>query len=271
MTHIVLDTNALLMPFQFNINLDDELERLFGDVGSTYVPSSVLQELKGLGKKGPLKLSEKYKSIDVEKKGDEGVLEAAERLDGVIVTNDKDLKKRALDRKIPVAYLRSKSHLELAGEDWLFSGSSEEREEKKDDIEIEGKVSSGVNEGQYFLGMDGYKARFKKKFGFKPFEGTLNIRVKGENLQKYENLKKKDADKIESFEEDGKRFGEVKCFPCELERKDGERKVHIDTLLIIPEKSRYEKVVEIVSKYELREKMDLKDEEGVRISVKTSF
>ena len=42
---IVLDANALLMPFQFNIHIDQELRRLFGDI-PVVVPSSVLGELR---------------------------------------------------------------------------------------------------------------------------------------------------------------------------------------------------------------------------------
>ncbi|MFP3871506.1 MAG: DUF120 domain-containing protein [Candidatus Natronoplasma sp.] len=263
MTSIILDTNALLMPFQFSLNIDREIERLFGDVSSkVYVPSSVIRELKGLGKKGALKLSEKYKKIDVEKRGDDGVLEAAERLEGVIVTNDKELKKRALKKKIPVAYLRSRSHLELAGEDWLFTKRGE-----KDELELQGEVASGVKEGQYFLGLEGYKDRFKDKFGFEPFEGTLNVEVKGEDRQKYEVLKDERGKTIESFVEDGKRFGSVECFPCTIEKKDGDEKIGSNTLLIVPEKTRYDKVVEIVSEYELRKKMDLKDGDEVRVRI----
>jgi len=116
-----------MMPFQFNLNLDDEIERLLGDVSSsTYVPSSVVQELRGLDSQAALDLSEKYRKVEVEKKGDDGVLEAAEKLNGLIVTNDKELKKRALRKKIPVAFLRSKSHLELIGDDWLLTKGDDE-------------------------------------------------------------------------------------------------------------------------------------------------
>ena len=92
MISVILDANALIMPFQLGLNLDSELERLFGN-HEIYVPSSVREELKGLGRNDALSLSDKYNRIKVSKKGDEGVLEAAEKLDGVIVTNDKELKK----------------------------------------------------------------------------------------------------------------------------------------------------------------------------------
>ena len=44
---IILDTNALFVPFKFKLNLDSELKRLFGDY-QIIIPSCVLNELKRL-------------------------------------------------------------------------------------------------------------------------------------------------------------------------------------------------------------------------------
>ncbi len=115
MIKTILDANALIMPFQFGINLDLELERVLGNP-DVYVPSSVKSELQGLDRKDALKLSEKYKTVKVSKGADDGVLEAAVKIEGVIVTNDKGLKNRARKMGIPVVFLRSRSHLELIGE-----------------------------------------------------------------------------------------------------------------------------------------------------------
>lgn len=115
MTKVVLDANALIMPFDSSINLDDELERVIGNP-DIYVPSSVIDELRRLKRKDALKLAERYPEIDVEGTKDTGVLEAAEKLDSVIVTNDRGLLERARKKGIPVAFLRGVSHLELIGE-----------------------------------------------------------------------------------------------------------------------------------------------------------
>lgn len=115
MRAVVLDTNALIMPFQFKINLDDELQRIIGNP-EIYVPSSVIHELERMGRKDALKLASRYDKVDVDRKGDEGVLEAAERLDAIVVTNDGELKDRARKKGIPVAFLRGRTHLELLGE-----------------------------------------------------------------------------------------------------------------------------------------------------------
>ena len=76
---VVLDANALLMPFQFKINIDIEIERLLGGV-EVLVPSSVIDELKKLkdkDAKAALSLSKKYRRVEVGKRGDAGVIEAA--------------------------------------------------------------------------------------------------------------------------------------------------------------------------------------------------
>lgn len=254
MISVVLDANALIMPFQFGMNLDSELERLFGN-HKIYVPSSVRDELKGLGRNDALSLSDKYNRIEVSKKGDEGVLEAAEKLDGVIVTNDKELKRRALKRNFSVAYLRSKSHLQLIGEK-IYTGSDSV---DKEEIELKGNVTSGVGEGKFFLSLDGYRRQLKEKFSMEPFEGTLNIEIDEDYLDEYEDLKAKQGMILQGFEKDGKSFGPVKCFDCTID--------DIDCFLIIPEKSRYENVAEIISEHEFRKKLDLEDGDQVKLMI----
>lgn len=256
MTNVILDANALLMPFQFSINLDQEIRRIIGS-HTAYVPSSVVKELRGLGEKAAFQLSKKYKKIEVNSTGDDGVLEAAKSLDGVIVTNDKELKMRALDQKIPVGFLRSKSHLELEGEDFLLT--STKSEEMEDTITLKGEVVSGTGEAQYFLALEGYKKRFREKFGFEPYEGTLNIKLEDEELQKYNKIKEHDGKVIEGFVEKGKRFGSVECY---LSKIDG-----IRSYLIDPERSRYEKQAEIISEKKLRDELDLEDGDEVKIKV----
>lgn len=257
MTKVVLDTNALLMPFQFSLNLDEEIQRLVGDV-DIYVPSSVMEELRAMDKKAPLQLAEKYQKIDVEKKRDEGVLEAAERLNGMIVTNDKELRNRALDRKIAVAFLRSGSHLELTGEDLLFTKRKGEDKDKKI-FKLEGEVVSGVGEARFFLSLEGYKKRFREEFGFEPFEGTLNLKLKGEPLKEYQKLKEEEGILIEGFVEKGKRFSSVECFPAEVSG--------VYCLVIMPEKTRYERQVELVSEKKLRDELGLENGDRVQVTV----
>ncbi|MCK5548509.1 MAG: twitching motility protein PilT [Thermoplasmata archaeon] len=117
-TIVVLDTNALLMPFQFGVNLDSELKRLLGSC-EIIVPSSVLEELKRIRERRLAKaagdLALKFKVVRTREKGDEAILQVARKLRAAVVTNDRELIKALKKLKIPVIYLRSRTHLELSG------------------------------------------------------------------------------------------------------------------------------------------------------------
>jgi rRNA-processing protein FCF1 len=108
-----------MMPFQFSINLDLELQRLLGSF-EVVVPSSVIVELgrvaveqKASQAKGALKLAEKYRVHPVPGTGDDAVLAAAMKLGAVLLTNDAGLRRRARAAGLRTICLRGRSHLEL--------------------------------------------------------------------------------------------------------------------------------------------------------------
>ena len=112
---VILDTNALLTQFEFKIDLEDELTNLLGTY-EILIPSSVLNELKNLKDKdarSALDFALKYKVIETEKKGDESIFAMAKELNAVVVTNDRELRKRLKDNGLKVIYLRQKSYLVL--------------------------------------------------------------------------------------------------------------------------------------------------------------
>ncbi len=121
-THVVLDANALIMPFERRVRLDPELTRLLGSY-EPVVPESVLKELATLaatGKgatarnaKAALTLATRYKFVDAKKRGDAGVLEVARALDAILLTNDKELRGLARSEGLRTIYLRGKGHLEF--------------------------------------------------------------------------------------------------------------------------------------------------------------
>jgi len=118
-TPVVLDANALMMPFQFSINIDRELDRLLG-LWEGVVPSTVMAELEGLasGRRRPealaaLRLATRYRRIDSEGRGDEAVLRAARELGAHLLTNDAALRKRAQEAGVRVICMRGKNRLAL--------------------------------------------------------------------------------------------------------------------------------------------------------------
>ena len=119
MQSVILDANALLLPFQFRVNLEAELRRLLGD-HEILVPSPVLDELKGLSRsvreaKGALKLADRFRVFDVEGSADDAILDAAEQLKAVVVTNDAALLRRLRAARVPRIFLRSRTHLVAEG------------------------------------------------------------------------------------------------------------------------------------------------------------
>lgn len=113
---VVLDANALMMPFQFKVNLDMELTRLFGDL-PVVVPSSVIGELancQGPEGRGALALARKYELVETALRGDDAVLDLAKRMSAAVLTNDRELIRRLRAENIPVVRLRSERYLELS-------------------------------------------------------------------------------------------------------------------------------------------------------------
>ncbi len=113
MQKVVLDTNALLMPFEFKMNLDLELANLFGEF-EAYVPGPVIGELKRSDSKHAqvaLKRAGKYQRYETSTQGDAGVLEVAKALGAMVVTNDYILRRKMRQEGIRAVFLRSRKRL----------------------------------------------------------------------------------------------------------------------------------------------------------------
>jgi rRNA-processing protein FCF1 len=110
------------MLFQFRLNLETELDRILG-VYNIIIPSVVIRELKNLTETVPeaktaLKLTEKYEVYQVEsgndkKITDDIILDLAQELNAIVVTNDKALRRNLKSNRLSSIYLKSRSHLEL--------------------------------------------------------------------------------------------------------------------------------------------------------------
>jgi len=121
-TIVILDSNAILMLFEFSINLEEELTRLFGKF-KIIIPRPVVNELQFLSEhesgrkkfiaKPALKLIEKYEIVDADGKGDQAILEMAKKLNCVVLTNDKKLRDKIKKLSLHSVYLRGKSKLVL--------------------------------------------------------------------------------------------------------------------------------------------------------------
>ena len=123
---VVVDTNFFMVPFQFNVDIITELENLLPSYKIT-TPSFVINELKGLknNNKGKIRLnanlalklanSSKVEIKDISLLENETVDDALLRVSEVLATNDIELKNRAKDKGITVAYLRQKKYIAVEG------------------------------------------------------------------------------------------------------------------------------------------------------------
>ena len=123
---VVIDTNFFMVPFQFNVDIITELEKLLPSYKLT-TPSFVINELKGLknNNKGKIRLnanlalklanSSKVEIKDISLLENETVDDALLRVSEVLATNDIELKNRAKDKGITVAYLRQKKYIAIEG------------------------------------------------------------------------------------------------------------------------------------------------------------
>lgn len=131
----------------------------------------------------------------------------------------------------------------------------------RDRIKIRGEVTSGLGEGKYYLSQNGYISQFKDKLKFTPFKGTLNVKIKGRETDKLSFLHNAEGVQISDFQNGSRTFGGAKCFFGDI----GD----YECAIVLPNRSHYSDVIEIVSKHQLRKSLNLKDGDVIEINVKT--
>ncbi|WP_292470102.1 winged helix-turn-helix domain-containing protein/riboflavin kinase [Methanolobus sp.] len=129
------------------------------------------------------------------------------------------------------------------------------------DLELRGEVITGLGEGQYYIAKDGYMSQFRDKLDFKPFPGTLNVRLNDESAQMRDNMDFIDPLIIHGFNDGERSFGGGKCYPIEIEG--------IKSAVIIPDRTHYPAdLLEIIAPLKLREALGISDGDEVKIVVR---
>jgi len=125
MKKIILDTNFLMIPIQFRVDIFSEISRICDFNYKLYVYKSSVDELNEIIKtqsqkhrkaaEFALKLI-KLKNIEMidsdEKYADSLILENLDK-DTIVATQDVKLKKEVLKKNAPVIFLRQKKYLEM--------------------------------------------------------------------------------------------------------------------------------------------------------------
>ncbi|HYS99659.1 MAG TPA: DUF120 domain-containing protein [Thermoplasmata archaeon] len=132
--------------------------------------------------------------------------------------------------------------------------------EVRETLTISGTVASGLGEGAFYMRQKGYKDQFRKKLWFEPYEGTLNLKIAGPDLAKLRILQENPGIEIAGFEAGGRTFGGAKCFLATMG--------HVECAVIVPIRTHYSDVLEVISKHYLRSAAGLKDGDLVELVVR---
>ena len=118
---VILDSSAILMLFEYSIDLENEITRLIGK-HHIIVPKTVIDELvflsqHGQGKKKynskpALEIAKKYDSIECSGENvDSSILNLAKKHNAIVVTNDKELQKRINREGLKIICMKGKKQL----------------------------------------------------------------------------------------------------------------------------------------------------------------
>ncbi len=121
-----------------------------------------------------------------------------------------------------------------------------------------GRLVSGLGEGKYYTAHPGYQRQFTERLGFTPYPGTLNIEIAGAERNKL-RLLSGGGIHIEAFDAEGRTFGSVDCFKATVNG--------VQAAIVLPKRSHYATVLEVISSHHLREKLGLTDGDTVTVTV----
>lgn len=207
----------------------DELLLFLAEKGALSGPASLTTGEIG----SALSMSQQNASVRLKKLCAGGLLKKSAR--GIVFTPKGREELRAL-------YSRLKSFFEEA--EFSFSG----------------KIVHGRNEGRRFLSIPGYMEGIRKLLGFEPFLGTLNIEIDDSQLEKRVALRERRGILLEGFHHEGKTYGMVELYRCKVNGLDG--------ALIFPYRTHHGlRILEIISPYNLKETLKVKDGSEVRVEV----
>jgi len=131
--------------------------------------------------------------------------------------------------------------------------------EKPRVLELAGQVVSGVGEGSYYVGQEGYRQQFRRELGFDPYPGTLDLKLDKASLELRATLLELPGRQIGGFSTPERTFGPVKCFPAVLRGTK--------VAVILPSRSHYSDVIELIAPRNLRKGLKLSDGDVVKVEV----
>ena len=126
-------------------------------------------------------------------------------------------------------------------------------------------MTSGLKEGRYYLSKKEYVEPLTRILGFKPYPGTLNIKICS---TKPEDIRSKlivlPSKRVEGFRANGVQYFAVSCIEAVIRK--GYREIR-GAILLIDKTKHGPEIIEFIAPVYLREALDLKDGDFVEIRV----
>ena len=127
---------------------------------------------------------------------------------------------------------------------------------KNKKISIKGKIIGGSGEGSYYISLRQYKEKIRQKLGFTVYPGTLNVKIKKEEINPF--LNSLVPIKIDGFKTKERTFGAIVCYKIKFK--------NIQAAITVPKRTRYQDVLEIIAPFNLRNKFNLKTDDKITIN-----
>ena len=121
---------------------------------------------------------------------------------------------------------------------------------------VTGTIMDGLGEGKYYISLKQYKKNIENKLGFAAYPGTLNVKITKQGMAPF--LNSLIPIKITGFKTKQRSFGNIACYKIKLK--------NTDAAIIVPERSRYEDILEIIAPVNIRNKLSLKTGDKITIN-----
>ncbi|HSB46852.1 MAG TPA: DUF120 domain-containing protein [Candidatus Bilamarchaeum sp.] len=156
---------------------------------------------------------------------------------------------------------RSKDGITLSkkGMDSLASGYAELKNAfEGSKIEFGGTVVKGLGEGGYYVSMEGYSKQMKEKLGFRPFPGTLNLKLDEQGLIMRQQMLNSEPIIIKGFKDEKRTYGDLFAYRCRIESAE--------CAVIVPIRTHHgPEIIEVVSPHNIKKKLGKKDGDRVKV------
>ncbi|MDE1858253.1 MAG: CTP-dependent riboflavin kinase [Thaumarchaeota archaeon] len=129
-------------------------------------------------------------------------------------------------------------------------------------LAFRGTLFTGMKEGGYYVSLEGYSGGFSGALGFKPFPGTLNLRLTSQAMiDQRRRLDLMKGIEIPGFSDSKRSFGPVKCFRAKVAAR-------LPGAALAIERTHYDSsVLEVISPVNVRRALALKDGDECSVTV----